>query len=329
MKNRLIIIICSFLFLSSKYSKAINNDSDDDWITFEYGITTIVTIEDNKFLRKRFHFDFEPYEELRDTIVFETSSELRKHINVTYDKLIYNGISESRAEIREYSVEYKRLEKYSQAKFKNKLSKLLLESNYLVEEFLSKAENEKVELDFLDCGIFLTKELKHKYSINQFWEIDTYKDELFLVFDSGLVFQIESITDNEINAILYRENNERLRLKQAEYSTKFDLNLLEGTWKEVKIIDKKAPKAPPVPENFRKEELLIIEPKYITRKYENKVLKLQWLSNKSLDRIIFLEKWDIISERQWKIKKLTEDELILLRINELENRLIEIKFIKI
>jgi hypothetical protein len=295
----ILVIVSVFMFSNIIHTKAESND----WITFDMGVTEIISIENNKICRKWFHFDFSPYENLNDTITFSSKQILQKNLSVNKDKLTVKYIqNEGKANVKITTQEYKKLEQYNQAKFKKELKKLLAEYKYNVKIFHDESKN--IEMDFLEQGVFVTQNLKRQFSINQFWEIDIYKNELFLVFDSGTVFQIKNINNNEIVAVLCNKTSDFVLFSKVIVSSKFNPLLLNGTWTEVKVIDKDAPQPPPMPEGYRTEEILVIESEFITRKYENKEVKLKWLTNKSSDRILFLEKWDNSNECQWKIKKI-------------------------
>ena len=204
---------------------------------------------------------------------------------------------------------YQKLPKYNLASKELELYKLLTSSSF---EIL-----DSIRIEFKNDGRLIIPNFNLSIGDNQFWMIDKYKGELFLVIDgfSGFIFHISEINLERVGGIIYGKVDKKIFFNKLPQKTNNKIDDLIGEWVELRIEEISAP--PPFIENkrdfFDKEELLITDSTIIKSKFF-RIDTIQWETNREEDLIV-LPKLDLpIRQKKWRIISLTSKELIIERI---------------
>lgn len=174
-----------------------------------------------------------------------------------------------------------------------------------------------IEIEFLGENLFITNNLNLDITVNQFWKVESFKDELFLVTDGflGSILQVKKIERDTITFQSFQIENQEVKFIKLKKESKFNKNDLIGEWVE-EIYD-----LPPLPPEIRgnkkeffEKENLIFSDSVMKRKRFYKAEKTNYLVSQDSDFLIFLDFWNITYKRNWEIKKLINDTLVIERL---------------
>jgi hypothetical protein len=258
-----------------------------------------------------------------DTFSIDEKSNSQMKLSGDYKYCYHNGD-------KGYEVTFLKLPRYNQAKNANRLNKLL--KNNLFQLQTSIDSNDTLYLDFFENNHYQLPEVNKLYDDRyQFWYINKYEGELFLIFDLALLYpiHIKSITDQKIIGIVHQEEETLLEFKKIPTEHKFKKEYLIGKWEE-----QNPPEGPPAPKKeknipFYDREYLEISQEYIIKNRWHNSDTLEYMTGNFDEFIIIPRMWTNIDRRRWKIISLSKQELELQIKAPMRPEHLPIKFKKI
>lgn len=198
--------------------------------------------------------------------------------------------------------------------FESKKQRELL--NTVLTESIFKFSDDTVRYEFSDDGKFYTDAIGRDFPSGQMWNIEEFKDELFLVIGYGFgpMMQLMSVNRDTIQLKYYSDENQEWKLHKTSRKHVVEQSLLIGKWvKEVQG-------------EFDVEELLNISDSIIIKKTGDRIEEQNWILSKIGNVIVTANPWKKERKPQWNIKNVTEYELQIVR--NLDVRLGKIEAVK-
>lgn len=203
---------------------------------------------------------------------------------------------------------YEELERYNQAERANELIEFLTSNTFTTQE-------DTIIIEFRNNRKYVSPSFNFGAGGNQFWMIDTFEDELFLVFDGflGAVIQITNFNSNQIRGKIYYKDNIEIIWNKFENEIEFNNSQLIGEWEKIQ-----EPMPPPPIEDekeYYNKEFLRIADNKITRYEGFRKDTVDWEFNRGKNIIIF-PNYDRARSRlgkQWNIMSIENDTLTLKR----------------
>lgn len=205
-----------------------------------------------------------------------------------------------------YRYTFEPLPRYNQASNKVALETLLV--NNTITLSYSALYGDDFRVEFLPSGRVISKEIM--LGDYGFWNVATYQDELFLVFDgfTGAAFHIKDISGARITAMTYGMNGRKATWEATPVIKRFDQSLLLGAWVQdmgeeheamyTELLNKDY-------KTFQSPELFIDSLKILVSR-PSRLDTIYWIGNREGDLIR-----TISTGAYWTIKTLTEDTLVL------------------
>lgn len=301
-----------------KYSVHHANTKDE---SISNGQRSIFKFEKDRLTVKKFYFDFisdtnDIYttkynldnnsilvsnEGKRDTFKFELSDDSLSlsYFNYYERKSVFEKLPE-------YRLAYKESELYD----------FLISSSFVMLD--------SIRVEFRDNGRLIIPNFDFSLGDNQFWMIDKFEEELFLVVDGlfGFVLQLSEINTDNFKGTIYGNQNKVIVFNKKPDETKFEIEDIIGDWVEFR--DENIPPPPPPPifdeerKFFEKEELSFNENTIIKRSFF-RIDTIKWETNREQDLILLPELDMPIRKRKWKIVSLNDRKLIIDRIPRIRN----------
>jgi len=273
-------------------------------------IRTILKFEQEHLIKKDFHFDFitdhneemsEPYKIKANQILLGDDSLLIQ--SISNDSLVFFSYLDSTEKIV-----YEQLPKHNQAHREQELFDFLTSNSFLAQV--------NTRIEFMNNGRYILDDLNAGGGANQFWRIDKFESELFLVYDGpwGTVFHIKNFDNKKIATEIYWKENKEFIFNTIKRESDFDLSNISGEWSRVE-----SPPPPPLPplfnttKKFYTEEFLKISDSEILRFDGFKRDTFKWEINREKDIIILKGHRNKWYDRQWNILSIEDDTLILRR----------------
>ena len=203
---------------------------------------------------------------------------------------------------------YEELERYNQAERADELMEFLTSNTFTTQE-------DTIKMEFRKNRKYVSPSFNFGAGSNQFWMIDTFEDELFLVFDGflGAVIQITNFNSNQIRGKVYYKDNIEITWNKFENEVGFNGSQLIGEWEKIQEL------MPPPPvedeEEYYNKEILKIGENKITRYEGFRKDTVNWEFNRGKNIIIF-PNYDRARSRlgkQWNIMSIEKDTLTLKR----------------
>jgi hypothetical protein len=223
--------------------------------------------------------------------------------NIFSDSLIFSLDSDCTKRIV-----YEELDRYSQGGRANELVEFLTSNTFATQE-------DTVVVEFRKNRKYVSPSFNFGSGSNQFWTIDTFEDELFLVFDGffGGVIQIVDFTPDQIVGKIYYKENVEIIWNKLEDEIGFEESQIIGEWERIEN-----PIPPPLiddKEEYFEKELLSISKERILRYEGFRADTLSWELNRGKNIIILNNDYEVERRigRQWIIISIEKDTLTLNR----------------
>jgi hypothetical protein len=330
--NRILQIIIILLFISGCNSK--KDELQQNWIgkysvhhadtedeSISSGLRSIFKFEKDSVRIKNFYFDF-----LTDT---NDVHSIKYYINKDLILLIEEGkkdtfnyeLSKGSLSLN-YSDSYARrsvfekMPEYDLANKESEFYELLVSSSFEIFD--------SVRVEFRDNSRLIIPNFDFSFGDNQFWMIDKYEGELFLVVDGffGFVLQVSKINTDSFKGIIYGNQNKEIVFKKLSNEAKFKIEELNGEW--VEFIDENIslPPRPPIfdeERDFFEREQLYFGDSIIIKKKFFRIDTIKWETNREQDLILLPELDLPIRKKKWKIISLDDKKLTIDRIPRIRN----------
>lgn len=270
----------------------------------------IIQIQEDSFIIKRFPIDFfdnessirisQEYKIIENKIL--TSTDTFTIQNIFSDSLIISfktGYTKRTI--------YEELERYNQAERADELFELLTSNTFTIME-------DTIIIEFQKNGKYVSPNFNYGRPGNRLWIIDTFENELFLVFNgiSGVVIQIENFNSNQVRGKIYYKNNIEVIWNKLENEIGFKISQLLGEWE--KIQEPIPPFLTNEKEHYDKETLKVAKNNLI--RYEGfKKDTFNWEFNRGKNIILFTD-FDSVKKgigNHWNINSIENDTLTLER----------------
>ncbi len=175
--------------------------------------------------------------------------------------------------------------------------------NTILTESIFKFSDDTVRYEFSEGGKFYTDAIGRDFPTGQIWNIEEFKGELFLVIGYGFgpMMQLMSVDRDTIQLKFYSSENQKWKLHKVSRKHVIDPSLLTGEWvKEIK-------------DEFDAEEILYISDSLLIKKTEDKTEEQRWILSKIGNVIVTMNPWKGERKPQWNLKRVTENELQIVR----------------
>lgn len=331
-----ILILLSFFSCETKKDKiqktwigkyeVFHSGSEDEWIS-ETALRKIIEFDKDSLLIKPFHFNFIDDDNEQISMAYEivgnqilTIQDTFNIQNIFTDSLIISFDSRHSKRII-----YEELIRYNQADREKELLELLTSNTFTTQE-------DSIIIEFRENGKFVSRSFNFGEGSNQFWMIDKFENELFLVFDGflGAAIQIQDFNSKKILGKIYYKENIDVIWNKLENEIGFEISEIMGEWEQTET----STLPPPIDndeEYFEKELLKISKDKIL--KYEGfRIDTLNWELNRGKSIMIFNLDFSVKRRigKQWNIMSIENDTLTLerkrRRIGELNSNIITSKF---
>jgi hypothetical protein len=332
MEKLIFFIILTLNIIGCKQS---DNILKGDWVIKYYSYSLdgeekyhypkiILSFDSDSVVINRFIFEFEESEvdkitakyvkEKNIVVIFlKEGNDTLEVLSLTNKEFIFIGKD---SQPSKYVCE--KLKRFKQGKNKDKLLNQL--KNTVYKDDLQSIDSSWIE--FRENYIFYNSELLSYLTSNQFWDIQTFEGELFLILDglNDVNIHIRTVNNNNIEGIVYKKENLDLKYTKIGIKPYFDTNKLEGEWEEIEQKE-----VPPPDWNrwskkfYSQENLQFTKEKVIWSKFFKSDTTI-WSTNTLQNQIIFPEMWDSYKHkhRKWIIESLSENRLTVRRLEEKE-----------
>jgi hypothetical protein len=330
--NRILHISGLLLLLTG--CNSINNDLQQNWIgkytihqanskdeSISRGKRQILKFENDSLRIKNFYFDFildtndtrtSAYH-LEDDLLFISSkgqSDTLK-IELTKDSFVLNYLDS-------YPIKavFEKLPAYQLASRELELYNFLISSSFKMLD--------SVRVEFKDDGELILPNFDFLLGDNQFWMIDKYDEELFLVIDGiwGFVLHISELDSDYFKGTIYGHKDKQVVFKRLLNESKFNIKDLQGEWIELSDENNPPPPPPPILDEkraFFEKEHLHFNNSILIKKSFFRVDTIEWETNREQDLILFPELNVPILQKKWKIISLSHDKLTIERTTRIRN----------
>ena len=241
---------------------------------------------------------------------------VENRIDSTYCKISKDSlVLKFNRRIQEEAV-YWKLKKYRLAQNEDDFYNYLVTSSFEI--------SDSIRVEFGEDSSIIVSDLNFRIGDNQYWRIEKFKDELFLLTDglSGFTIHLMEFNHSGFTGVIYGIENKEVKFKKLSKGRAFQIENLIGEWEENRDENIPPPPQPPtINKNkayFEKEFLLITDSTIQKYKFY-RIDTLEWKSNRENDLIIFAESRLPIKERQWQIKLLNKNELVIGRKSKMMN----------
>lgn len=285
----------------------------------------ILEFGEDDLVMKNFYFDFMTDDNNISVVQYDLTGDILAWTEPDGPVSFHCSVSEDSLSLRYKNdnpreAVFERLPKYRLARKKSELDELLLYSSFKVFD--------SVRVEFRDNSTLIMPNFFFHLGDNQFWMIDTYEDELFLVIDgmSGMVLHIKKIHPEGFSGTLYGRQNKDVLFQKILHEVRFNIDELLGEW--IAISDKSI--APPAVQDQEREyfngEQLMITDTTIRRSLYYAVDTMSWETNRERD-LILLPDLDLpVLEKKWRIITLNEKELVVERMRRFDSQIERIRF---
>lgn len=271
----------------------------------------IIQFDQDSLVIKRFPFNFfngesskrtsQAYKILDNQIL--TAQDTFNIQNVFSDGLIISFDSEYTKRIV-----YEELVRYNQAERANELIDFLISNTFTTQK-------DTTIMEFRKNWSYVSPSFNFGAGSNQSWMIDTFENELFLVFDGsyGAAIQIKDFNNNQVVGKIYYKDNIEVIWNKFENEKGFEISQIIGEWER---IQEPMPQ-PPIGDGkkYYDKEFLRITRNEIIRYEGFRRDSISWEFNRGKN-IIILPDYDTVRNRlgrQWNIKSIESDTLTLER----------------
>jgi hypothetical protein len=292
----------------------IQNTGTENERIMHSGIRRILKFDDKKLITKNFHFDFltddnnevsKSFQIVENQIILKEDTLSIK--DISNDSLVFFSNSEYPSK-----VVYEKLPNHNQVKREKDFFDFITSNSFLIQE-------DTVKIEFSPNGKYVSDNFKVGVGSNQFWMIDKFENELFLVLDGfwGAVFHIERFDSKRIVSKIYWKENKEIIFNKIDKETGFNISEIIGEWEQQGNL------IPPPPveneEEFYNDETLKIS--------ESEIIKFEgfqrdtftWELNRGKDIIILEGNKNIWNPKQWNILSIEDDILTLKRKRRFKN----------
>ena len=310
-------------------------DSKEEGKSIVKGPKRIFDFENDTVRFKNLFFDFLTDTNKTNSLKYNLSEDWlivygENKVDSTYCKISKDSlVLKYNQEEYEESVFWK-LEKYRLAQNKDDFYNYLVSSSFEVFD--------SIRVEFCENSSMIVSDFNFRMGYNQYWRIEKFKDELFLLTDglSGFALHLMEFNQSGFTGIIHGRENKQVEFKKLPKDKIFQIENLLGEWEEYRGENMPPPPPPPPPHKnkvFFEKEFLSITDSTIQQHNFYRIDTLEWQSNRENDLIVFPESRLPLKERHWKIKLLNKNELVIERksnrMNHLGNQMETIKFKKI
>ncbi len=203
--------------------------------------------------------------------------------------------------------------------FKNKNQFEILKKD--LTESVFKFSHDTIKYDLTEDKKYTISGIDRDMPSSLFWEIEIFKDEVFLVFAGSLepALQLKSIKNDTLFFKVYYQENIDLKFHKVPPNQIYESDQLIGNWIKVNYSD------------FDIEEFIEFTDSTVTKTIGSREENQSWKISKIGNVIVFKHPWKMERKNHWNIKSISKDELIIIRnirANEAKKRVQEISFIK-
>lgn len=334
MKKILIIISISLAFLGCKKSEL-----EEVWIakyhqsgrdsSLTNGIRQIYFFEKDSVTVKEFYRQFSGDTNESNKYAYEWKDEKLIIFNEGQNDTTRCFVGQdtlSKVYFNQSKYVYEKLRQYHQAKKSADFYDFLIHSSFEMIE-------DSLRIEFKNDSRFIKNRIDFPYGSNQFWMLDSFQNELFLVIDCSVNCQktflhIMEFDENGFKGMTYGVKNKAFIFKRLPKQKIFNSQDLVGNWEryyepnyEFLTPPPPLPKSNPYYKKWYQKEQLMIDDKVLIQAYKNRTDTIIWSMNREQDLMLFEDSRRYSEDENiWKIIALNENELILERINR-RNRL--------
>lgn len=203
-------------------------------------------------------------------------------------------------------------------RYRQKSKELDIRKGFQKYGFKWNSKDDVIEFD--STGYFSWSEFPASNVFAKRWELKSYENELFLLYNDYLteLIHIRDYKDGVITGIFYSDKDKVVKLSPVEVEPTYDPEELIGEWEE--IIDKDIP-PPPISDfdNFELNEILNFKDQLLIRRKYNDSDTLKWFSTQFNNKIVVSGRKGRLGN-QWNVVRLENDELTIQRYNDRTRR---------
>jgi hypothetical protein len=263
---------------------------------------------------KNFYFDFltDDNEEISISYLIRENKILLEDDSLLIQTIFEDSLVFSSNLDYPRKVVYEKLQRYNQADEEQELFDFITSNIFSIQE-------DTVQIEFRNNGKYVSDNFKVGVGSNQFWMIDKFESELFLVLDGfwGAAFHIENFNSERIVSKIYWTENKEIIFNKVNQESGFYISEIIGEWEK----EENPIPSPPVEnvKQFYNEEFLKISESEILRFEGFQRDTFKWELNRGKN-IILLEgnrnKWN---PKQWNILSIEDEFLTLKRERRFRN----------
>lgn len=285
------------------------------------GQRRLLNFENDQLAIKNFHFDF--LTDINDTDIVDYETQNDKIILIGEDRVDTINYSFSERKLLLANTQdnprqsfFEKLPRTELATRESEFKELLLSSSFEIFD--------SIRIEFKYDGRLIIPNYDFHVGDNQLWMVDEYERELFLVVDGlfGFLLHVNEFDNDGFRGTIYGNKNREVFFKKLPLELKFEVKNLMGEWIEFRAKNISVPPPPIILQEerdyFEREQLLITD-STLRKSIFFRVDTMKWETNREQDLII-LPNLDLpIRQKKWKIISLSEDELIIERIQRIRD----------